>query len=644
MAIKKIILLLILFLTVKAASYAQNSTDVVLEIEEMKITADEFLHVFNKNRGEKSRNSKSDMLEYLDFFTKFKVKIYEAKEQKLDKNRDFKQELAQHEAQLKKSFLLKRNVTETMLSNCYEKSKFELNVSHVLVNCKPNASPKDSLLAYNKILSLKEKLGEGIPFDTLAKTYSDDPSAKKNFGNIGYISTFNTVHQFENQAYRTKVGQVSEIVRTQFGYHLIHVLDKRKNLGKIEVAQLFLSCPNDAPQEIQEAKEKQIHTIHNSISTQKMPFEKAVAEYSQESYSKKNDGKINAFKRGDKAANYESAAFALSLQEPISQPFLTEKGWYILKLVKKHALKSFAEERESLTKKLLKDDRSKLPDAQFIKSIQEENAYKVNAFYKTALFKKLLNDGLRKNWKLKTYQTYKNPLFQIGDKEFSQFDFLKFLKLQNKITSEKLTKELLEKKFESYVSKRCVDYASQHLSKNNLDYKYLLQEYEEGILLFNLTQKEIWDKSQEDSIALEHFYKKNKHNYLWAKRANASIYKSKSAKKIKKVLKFLTKGKPEQKILKKIPTLNIEKGNFEEGKNKYLDSHDWTVRISPVLKWGDEFVLINIDEVLKPVSKKLNEARGYIMADYQEELTRLWEEKLMKKYKIKINKSALDKL
>jgi len=644
MAIKKITLLLIFFFLYFTVIFAQkNSSKVLLEIEETQVTVDEFLYVFQKNRTTNRQNLKSEMLDYLDFFTKFKLKIYEAKKQKLDEKRSFKQELAAHEKQLKKSFLNKRHVSETMLLDCYEKSKFELNVAHILSNCKSNANPKDTLKAYNKLLALNDSLLKGIAFDTLAKKYSDDPSSKTNFGDIGYISTFNTVYPFERQAYLTEVGHVSEIVRTQFGYHLIKVLDKRKNLGKIEVAQLFLSCSKEAPQFIHQEKEKQIKSIYQSILSQKMSFEKAVAMYSQENFSKKNKGLINPFKRGEKEAIFELNAFNLNLNNPISKPFLTDKGWFILKLVEQHQLKSIEEERQNLKKKLLKDERSKLPEAQYIAHIKKENDFKLNTFYKNSLFKKLLKEGLRNNWKLKTYQNYQNPIIQIGNKEFSQFDFLKFLRLK-KFNAGTNEKQFLENSLNKFINKSCLDYAAYNLSNNNKKFKYLLQEYKEGILLFNLTQKEIWDKSQNDSIGLLQFYAQNKHNYLWEERAKASIYKSKEEKDIKKLIKFLKKGKSEQKILKKVPSLNIEKGNFESGKNKYLDVIDWAEKTYPIQKWGDEYILIKIDEILKPASKKLNEAKGFIIADYQDELTKEWEEKLMKKYKVKVHKSVLENL
>ncbi|WP_231862206.1 peptidylprolyl isomerase [Rufibacter sp. DG15C] len=220
----------------------------VLTIGPEAVPVSEFAYVYEKNNGNSdSAYSQASVQEYLDLYTNFKLKVAEARSRGLDTTQAFKTELGGYKEQLAQPYLTEKSVTDQLVREAYERSKKEINASHILAAVDMEADPRDTLAAFQKITSLRQQILNGASFEVLAKTSSDDPSARENNGQLGYFTALQMVYPFENAAYNTPKGQVSEPVRTRFGYHLIKVNDIRTAQGEIKVAHIMVRATQGMP-------------------------------------------------------------------------------------------------------------------------------------------------------------------------------------------------------------------------------------------------------------------------------------------------------------------------------------------------------------------------------------------------------------
>lgn len=240
------------------AVYAQEKENpVVLEIGNKKVTLEEFEAIYKKNADENKTSTPEELKDYLDLYIKFKLKVVEAEALGMDTLPAFVQELEGYRKQLAQPYLSDREVTEGLIKEAYERMKSDVNASHILVKVSQEAEPKDTLAAYNKILKIRKRIITGEDFEKVAAETSEDPSAVKNKGNLGYFTVFQMVYPFESAAYNTEVGKISMPVRTSFGYHILKVNDKRPARGTMKAAHIMIRVnKNDGEEEIQNKKTK----------------------------------------------------------------------------------------------------------------------------------------------------------------------------------------------------------------------------------------------------------------------------------------------------------------------------------------------------------------------------------------------------
>ena len=254
---------------------------------------DEFMRVFNKNKRDKAKPTKQEIDEYLDLYIKFKLKVKEAYALKMDTMPSFKTELAGYRTQLAQPYLTDKTVTENLIKEAYQRSQQEVRASHLLINCALDAKPSDSLAAYQKIMGLRNRIVKGESFNTVASQFSEDPSAKANEGDLGYFSAFQMIYPFENAAFSTPIGEVSMPIRTQFGYHLVYVADRRKALGDIKVGHIMIKYYN--PTQIDSTKER-IDAVYAKLKAG-ADWGTTVQEFSEDFNTNSKDGELSWFNR-----------------------------------------------------------------------------------------------------------------------------------------------------------------------------------------------------------------------------------------------------------------------------------------------------------------------------------------------------------
>ncbi len=640
--LKKLLFLFLIFSGCKSVSVIDSNNhaevdQVLFSVNGEDIPAKEFEYVYKKNNiNNDSAFTESDIKEYLDLYINFKLKIQEAKSRGMDTSKAFIDEFNTYQEQLKKPYLTESKVTERLVQEAYYRFKEEIRASHILINIE-----EDTLEAYNKVLDIKKQLSQGASFETLAKEYSQDPSVKVNGGDLGYFTSFQMVYPFESAAYNTNVGEVSAPARTKFGYHLIKVKDRRPANGKVQVAHIMLRSMSDTT-----AVRNKIFEIYEQAKGG-VEWNELVKLYSEDINSRNTNGVLRAFNIGQMPLPFQEASFALIEPGEISDPVQTQYGWHIIKLIKKEPIESFDQMEASIRTRISRDSRAQLNEIALVNRLKKENGFRENIENKRLFLSITDSTLLEGKWQYKSTTKDNLELFRIANVGYNVKEFANYILKNQKRTGlnlEQYTSEL----YNDFQKSSIITYEEDHLTEKYFDYKMIVKEYREGILLFNLMEDEVWNKAVEDSVGLEYFYQSNKEEYRWKERVSASIY-SADEKILNELSQAIEKGDSlfltKQSLYKKYNsgsslTLQSETGIFERGVKEVLDLAEWKVGMQK-LEFGGKQHLIWIKEIIQPQIKTLQETKGAVISDYQEALEKNWLTELKEKYSVSLNEEVL---
>ena len=641
-----------ILLSVNFAGMAQDaSKEVLFTINEKPYYTDEFQRVYNKNIDLVKDESQKDLNHYLDLFVGYKLKINKANKLGLQEGKSYQSELKTYRAQLSKNYLTDSKVTKELVQEGFERYMKEIKASHILILVDENALPADTLKAYKKAEEARSKALKGEDFANLAIQYSEDPSAKENKGELGYFSAFRMVYPFETAAYTTPKGQISKIVRTRFGYHIIKVEDVRENRGELTVAHIMILKPQNQTAEETEKGKKTIQDIYTKLQ-QGENFESLAKQFSQDKSSAPKGGVMNRFGAGQLSSEeFENAAFALKNVNDYSAPVESSFGWHIIKLIEKHQVKNLEEMQSELENKISRDERSRLIANSVTDKLKKKYTVKKNEKLYTAIAKTVTDKFYTKDWTLpQSTKALEGDLVTInGKKAVSGTEFLTFLDVKQKEDNKlKPLKKLLDKKYEEFVDVKLNEYYNDNLENEFPEFAAVMDEYRDGLLLFDLMEKEIWEKAKTDSIGLQNFYENNKQNYKWGNRVDAQVFSSTKKDVAKKAQKFLKQGKSADYIKEKLNVkgavdIIANEGIFDENSDA-LPKGKKENGISDVIQEGDYFFVMKINKHLETGPKTFEEAKGKVINDYQQFLEEKWVGDLKQEFKININQPVFEKV
>lgn len=625
---------------------AQQSKDVLFTIDGSPVYISEFKRVYLKNIHLVKDDTQKNIDKYLDLFVNYKLKLKEAKSLGLDKKETYLRELEGYKKQLAMGYLTDTRTSETLIKEAYERSLEQVNASHILIEVKPNAPAKDTLAAYQKIIEARNKINKGEPFDVVAKTYSEDPSVINNRGDLGWFSVFKMVYPFEQAAYNTKVGEVSNPFRTQFGYHILKVNGREKKQGEVTVAHIMVAINKNRSSDEAEKRIKEI----NQQLLQGVSFASLAKQYSDDPSTAIEGGKIRRFGQGAlNSEEFEKVAFGLKEPEEISKPVLTQYGWHIIQLIEKHPPKTFEEEKTGLTEKVKRDSRSKLVTESFIQSLKKkysivENEKAIGYFKET-----IPETFFKEEWSFPEDKILKEELFSIKKEKYLYEDFVQFLQINQRQTGEFVdVTAFVEEMYKKYESSVLLKYYEEHLEEDNEDFANVIGEYRDGLLFFDLMESKIWNISKTDSIGLKKYYEAQKENY--AQNETYKIIKASSSKHkaIDEVRELLRKQKTIEEIKKEINKENMALVLFSEEeliKGEDMFPEDFSIEKGgiTVAKEDNFITLIMVKEIVPSRIKTFEEIKGEVINDFQESIEKQWLGQLKNKYSVKINERILKK-
>jgi peptidyl-prolyl cis-trans isomerase SurA len=624
---------------------------VVMTINDKPVTKAEFLQIYTKNNPSPSFD-KDSLDRYMQLFEVFKLKVAEAEALGYDTLPRLQKELEGYKKQLALPYLIDSVQNQAMVQEAYNRTSTEVRCSHILIKLDPNASPKDTLDAYNRLLGLKARIEKGEDFAAVAKSKlgSEDPSVVNNGGDLGYFTAFQMVYPFEEKAYTTPIGSISEPFRTRFGYHILKVTDKRAARGTIKVAHLMISTGREASTETRQNAEKKINEIYDSLSTG-ASWEKMVNAYSEDANSVKKSGELPAFGSGTSqrmVMEFEDAAFGLKRVGEISKPVKTQYGYHIIKLIEWTPVKSYDLLRRELQAKVNKDERSKITQDSFVQKLKQQYNYAYKADKGLAWFEQQIDSTFfMGKWKASSLKSNKT-LFVLGGQKFKQQEFAKYVEKNFRTVRKDAPAVVVKQLYTQWEKNQILAYEEALLPTKYPAYKALVQEYHDGIILYEIMQDQVWNKAVKDTAGLRAYFMENRSKYVWSQRLDATIYECKDEHIAVQVYGMLVSAdtvtsKEVLEVINKDSELNLKvrMNKFEVAQTPYLKDRNFTQGLNPVYSMDGKWYVVKVSAVLAPGPKEYNEAKGLATSDYQAYLEKKWLEALRLKHKIVINEDVL---
>lgn len=681
---------------------AQKNNPVMFEIGGQKIYQSEFRSEFLRSIGKDTTlgptactyEKRQALEEYVQLFVNYRVKLLDAKAQGLDTIPSLQRELAMYRTELASPYLIDSTTLSQIFEEAYERNKYAVHAAHILIKCDKNASTQDTLEAYNKAMEVyRLATGDSADFTSLAIHYSDDPSAKGrksedgsmkgNGGDLGYFTVFSMVYPFETACYTMSKGEVSKPVRTQFGYHIIKLLDKIPFYGASTIQHIWVSTArnpeyakvkiNDAFSKLQEGED----------------FSSVAQNYSDDRSTASNGGLIPNATIEQLPAEYISIISQLNPGE-ICFPIQTIYGWHIVKLLQKDSIPAMEQLLPMYKQRMMRDQRNTKPRAVFAEQCKQRYDFhdyttevvatkgkkQKNAplQYKANLDQAIeaLNDSIfRKKWQFEDQMiTDVRPIMSIGDKQYTQRDLLlwmasnqEFIRWKGDITAYTNTR------YKEFCNEMAIAFADSQLEKEQPDFRKLLNEYRNGLMIFAYNDKMIWSKAILDTVGIEEYYQANSSKrslddsadaqYFWNTRANVTIYTVSdsaiaSPEKVMKVIaqankKGWSKGLLNETLnemaakAKKVDHAKItsETQIVEQEHQNTLKNNEWQkgMYVHPLTKG---YQVLVVEKLTDPALKTVKEARGYYINDYQNYLDQQLIQELRAKYNVVIHQDVID--
>jgi len=636
---KRISLLLLFSVIFTNISFSQTDP-VIMTIGNKKISKSEFEYIWNKNNTNNTIDRKS-INEYVDLFVNFKLKVAEAENMGLDTTAAFINEFQGYRNQLTGQYLTDEAAREALVNQTYERIKEYVEASHILILVKQNSTPEDTLIAWNKINNIYNQAIKGTDFAKLARENSDDGN-KSEGGYLGFATGFRYVYPFENAVYNTSPGNISKPFKTQFGYHIVKVHSRRPAGGRYRSGHIMKMVSADANNETKETAKKAIFDIYKSLQ-EGADFKKFATEQSDDQSAAANQGEYGLMYCGSLPIEYEDAVYGLKIGE-YSKPFQTKFGWHIVKALEFQPFPTVTEMAQDINGIIGRDERSLVPRKSFVEKLKKEYSYRPNNESLTVVSNAYR--GLSSNndsTLLKIIQNSSVRLFTIDGKDYTQSDFVNFIK------SKGLGINDIISAYNEFVSESLISYEDSKLEKKYPEFGHLMQEYRDGILLFEVSNREVWEKASQDTEGLEKYFKQNRKSYNWDKPkfkgfviSCADQLTANSAKKLIKKLNPDSVSTVLKRTFNNDSTilLKVERGLYSEGENVNIDSLVFKKNPNnPDKTLPFRFVS---GKLLKNKPEDYTDVKGLVISDYQNFLEKRWLDALRAKYNVEINQEVVN--
>ena len=658
---KKYLSIAILSIFLSLTLIGQNDKT-LLVIENQKVPVSEFLDIYTKN-NKNVDYSKASIDEYLDLFINYKLKLMEIQRLRLDTQKNFINEFQKYRDQLAQSYLIDKNTVDKLLNEAYNRMQNDVRVSHILVKLSPYANPKDTLKAYNKALEIRKKLLNGADFAKLAIEMSDDNSARDqntadgrlipgNGGDLGYFNVFNMLYDFETAAYNLNVGDISLPVRTPVGYHIIKLTEKHPAIYRFKIAHILLMYPPNATTQDKESIKAKADSIYKEI-LRGADFAELANIHSEDKGSANKGGELPWLTPFRLVPSFVQPIYNHKPGDYIP-PVETFYGWHIIKLIDKQSPPDFASVKQELLTKLYKDSRYLLAQKKIADSLKQIYKIQYDKKLLVNLAKSINKDSLlKRSFKESQIPNLDHILVKIDDHSIYIKDFATYIKKnQSLFTNTDDIQIFVNKMFDNFLNDKILEIEKENLEKKNPKFAAQINDYKEGILIFNLMDQNVWSKAMQDTAGLKAYYETIKNKYLTDEKAKIGIFKTNDAKIAQKVQKTLQKNIQKSQLNPNLILSKINKKNNVVSydsmviETKKLANIGLEKNVNAILSKenNNSYEIYWLQSIIAPQPKSLDEVRGLVISEYQTYLEKQWINELRSRYHWQVNDEVLKSL
>ena len=616
-----------------------NSSTTLLEIENKNFTVSDFFNAFNQ---QENKLESQQLQKQVDLFLNYQLKVKEAKNAKIDTLKKFQKEFKRYRNQLADSYIANGEVTKKFAREAYNRLKKEVKASHVLIKIPEKATKQERTQLYNKAKDVAGKARRGADFESLALQYSDDPSAKRNKGDLGWFRAFQMTYPFESAVYNIQVGEIAAPVKTEYGYHIIKKTGQRKSQGEITVAHIVVKSNKKNSTEIS-AKQK-IERIYSRLQKGE-DFSKIARQESDDRRSASKGGQLTPFSVGDiNSVLFENKAFALK-NTTLSQPFKTRFGWHIIKKIKNEPIPSFDKKRKELIKRIKTTKRVKLLNDKIQKNILQYHDMKVDSTVITSMSTAVDSSVYKYRWKASDSLKSSSSIFlSIDSSDFNLGDFAAYFEKQQRTLAKKpqfsaMVREALGR----YVYDKLITHHKNQLEDVAPDFKSKMKKYKEGLMVFELMERKVWNEAKNDLSKLKKYYQNHKDSYFSKPKLSGLLVNANSTKQLKKLKQKLVSTDSMALIKKAFPGVELISLNKHPLDGPRLPEN-LKVKENKISIYRNPSQLVKMTKYHPPRQLGFKEAKGKVIAEYQELLEKKFVSQLREKYDFEIKKEVLEKM
>lgn len=621
---------------------AQQPTDELVKINQKTYTVDDFERVYTKNLDLIKDEEQKNIDNYMNLFVLYKLKIDRAYALELDKDPAYISELASNRKQLAQKYFTDEKKLDHLAEEAYQRSLTEREASHILFKVGEFASPEDTLKVYHKAMEVYAKIQQGMPFSEAAVKYSEDQSVVQNKGYLGYFSVFRMVYPFESGAYNTPVGSVSKPVRSQFGYHLIDVTNERPVRYFRNISQILIPDSDENPNTTAKTT---IDAIYEQLQ-KGVSFESLMQEYQTQDFMGTNKGVTQKFYPGLlNIQGIDDQVYALKQVGDYSKPFKSQLGWHIVKINEIDDFPSFEENKMNLIQKITTDSRSQVMQKDLLQHLKNRFQYKEFENEKKKAFSYISDKIYQSEWVKPKTKSDSKAMATFGDQKITTGEFLEFVDTQNpRYLYVRPVGELSNVMFNQLVTVRLSKYYDERLEKDFPDFKNTMQEYREGLLLFELMEKDIWEKSRQDTLGYTKYFQDHAQTYATQNQFKGVIAMYKSEKQAQKALRYFKKKQSVAEMIKKYNPEVWQEGVLDQADERVSQVFPVKAPYQTLHQTAKGVAVLLVDEIIPSKVPEWEEVKTRVLQDYQEAYEKQWSENLKKDAQIQINTPVLQQL
>ncbi len=611
------------------------------------VTAPDFLRAYNKNNSPTTTNKAKAIREYLDLYINSRLKIREAYERRYDTLPQIKMEVDNLRNQIIENYMSDPETMNKLTKEAFQRSQKDIHLGHIFIAI-GNA---DTSLAFSQAQVVHSRLQKGDDFLTVAQQASQDPAAKTNKGDIGWVTAFTLPYNFENVIYALSPGKYSAVTRSRAGYHIFKNLGERKAIGKMKAKQILLAFPPGAD----EAQKKQIGKKADSIYQRLIAgenFDKLASTFSNDYLTAVTGGSMPDFGVGQYDPAFEAKVWALAKDGAVTKPFLTSHGYHIVKRISAVPIVTDANNKsyeQDLRQKIILDQRWKTSQEAIYARVVKVAGLTTNAYDKNALW--AYTDSMldRRPLSVGSAISADAILFKLGDTAISATSWVTYAQAF-RYKQDGSGRKPYEEVMNDYIRSVAFQYYRDHLELFNEEFRNQMNEFKDGNLFFEIMQQEIWNRAHSDSTELQSLYEANKKKYTWGKSADAVVFFCADAAVAKNLHEQIKKSPA---IWRKLADALAEKVVVDSSRYEWTQIPDKNKMIpttgmvtTPVVNTTDNtasFAYI-VKIYSQPTQRSFNEAKGLVINDYQTLLEEQWIKKLKLKYPVKVDEAVLNSI